>query len=99
MVDDDSSEVLKQWARDRYCVPEGMNLVMISNGKSDDDVLVINALVLYARFHTRDATANRTIVLSDEAKVCSLVCTAAGHEVMFSLDIVLVSEAYQIMWL
>ena len=47
MVDDDSSEVLKQLVRDRYCVPEGMNLVMISNGRSDVDALVIKAFVLY----------------------------------------------------
>ena len=28
-----SSTILKQFVKDRYCVPEGMNLVMISNGK------------------------------------------------------------------
>ena len=47
MVDDDSPEVLKQLVRDRYCVPEGMNLVMISNGESGVDAQVITAFVLY----------------------------------------------------
>ena len=47
MVDDDSPEVLKQLVRDRYCLPEGMNLVMISNGKSGVDALVITVFVVY----------------------------------------------------
>lgn len=69
MVDDDGSDVLKQLVKDRYCVPEGMNLVMISSGKSNDDAVVIIASVLSRRSDTSDATANRTIVLPDEAKV------------------------------
>jgi hypothetical protein len=28
-----STTILKQFVSDRYCIPEGMNLVMISNGK------------------------------------------------------------------
>ena len=28
-----NSTILKQFVKDQYCVPEGMNLVMISNGK------------------------------------------------------------------
>jgi len=28
-----STTILKQFVNDRYCIPEGMNLVMISNGK------------------------------------------------------------------
>lgn len=29
-----STVILKQFVKDRYCIPEGMNLVMISNGKN-----------------------------------------------------------------
>lgn len=28
-----NTTILKQLVKDRYCIPEGMNLVMISNGK------------------------------------------------------------------
>ncbi|CAF2720620.1 unnamed protein product [Rotaria sp. Silwood2] len=31
VANDNSSTILKQFVKDRYCVPEGMNLVMISN--------------------------------------------------------------------
>lgn len=33
MEDQTGTSVLKQFVQERYCVPEGMNLVMISNGK------------------------------------------------------------------
>ena len=41
----DSTAILKQFVKDRYCVPEGMNLVMISNGKiiqSDHQIIFIS---------------------------------------------------------
>ena len=33
MEDQAETSILKQFVKERYCVPEGMNLVMISNGR------------------------------------------------------------------
>lgn len=33
-----STELLRKLVKDRYCIPEGMNLVMISNGMKDKSI-------------------------------------------------------------
>ena len=41
MENSDHTAILKRFVKDRYCVPEGMNLVMISNGKVEKNLKVL----------------------------------------------------------
>ena len=68
-----SPAIVQQWIKEHYCVPEAMNLVIISNGKKRIQRSAALLVICLGRIVSGDATTCGTIVLSDETQVTNLL--------------------------